>query len=213
MATQKRSKQSDLIDIIDTFLRTLQEPIHYKELTMILVDAAIWTPYGKSPPDQIVYSAMHQDIRKRQEWSAFRLVGPGVFCTSETKGVEQIKVDVPPVAPPKERLVRRRSGDTEKDVERRLELLQSDATCGNCTMLEFCGIEEYKMSIGTCGAFPKSGRMVARINGDPCQCHVRMTKEAIEARLRVKEEKRQLLVKNGFLSPSFEDVQRARRKG
>jgi len=192
-----QSRQQLLIEILHAFLVELGEPIHYKELTQLLIDAGAWEPYG-SKPDQIVYSAMHQDLRRRGDWSVFRLVGPGVFCTSETKGVEAIAREVPPAEPPKPRLARRKKGDTEADFRRRLELASSDATCGNCALLTFEAAEEYRQRLGSCGGWPESGRHCARVTDEPCHLHRRMTAEAHEARQARREELLAVLVENGF---------------
>lgn len=174
------------------------EPIHYKELTKVLVECGAWEPYGDKP-DQIVYSAMHQDIRRRGEWSAFRLITPGVFCTSEAKGVELVARAVPPEAERAPRPPRKRLGETEKEHAKRVEAMSADACCGNCANLEYAGVEEYRRQTGLCNGWPASGRTCARPADEPCPSWRRLGAADAAAIDKRREDLTLLLVERGFV--------------
>ncbi len=160
------SKQSDLIETLVEFMRVLNEPIHYKILTDNIIEYGLWVPYGQQP-DQIVYSAMHQDVKKRGDMSAFKFMGKGVFVFADVPGADV--VELPKIANntlPKDPA--KRAGDLPSETAARREAMAEDARCGNCSSIEYTGIEEYKLSRGECGKWEKSGRCSVSDSAAPC---------------------------------------------
>lgn len=148
-------------------MRTLDEPIHYKELTEAIIEYKLWIPYGKNP-DQIVYSAMHQDVKKRGDYSAFRFMGKGIFIFSDVSGVSH--VEMPKIRrndSPKDQL--KRPGEMPHDTVARLAIATEKQRCGNCSNIEFEGAEAYRQRRGTCSQYENSDRASVNVSAEPCQ--------------------------------------------
>lgn len=199
---QTQTKQSQLLEILNVFLDAYGEPMHYKELTQVIIDGGLWEPYGQKP-DQIVYSAMSQDIKRRGEWSAFRLINTGdkktggVFCSSNVKGVEEVAKDLGELTVSQPSI--RRKGDTDKDVQRRISMLEANARCGNCTHIEYIGPEKYAMRYGACNAWPNSGQPYVFNHQEPCPLHRKASLELMEARQRDRDANKMILIEHGML--------------
>lgn len=200
------SQQSDLVDTLVEFLRALGEPIHYKELTNTIIEYGLWKPYGKQP-DQIVYSAMHQDVKKRKDYSAFKFMGAGVFVFSDVPGAQYI--DEPTIrdnAKPKD--IARRSGDLPQETERRRKALSEDARCGNCSHIEYSGVEEYRHSRGLCNGWETSGRCSTSPSALPCPAWQMRTIAQRDADTEKQFLLRITLIKTGYVTPMGMGVKR-----
>lgn len=163
MATGKL--KDDLLETVELFLQGLGEPIHYKTLTELLIGAGAEVP-GKEP-DQVLYSRMHNDVKRRGEASPIRFLGQGVFCASTVKGVdlvakrkEELRNDQPS----------RQKGHVAANdpyAADKRKALAEDACCGNCVSMEFFGPYEITRTHGLCGN-PASGRAGADSCAAPC---------------------------------------------
>lgn len=151
-----KSPQAELVETLVEFMRALDEPIHYKTLTTVIIDALLWVPYGKDP-EQIVYSAMHQDVKKRGDYSAFKFMGKGVFVFSDVPGANIVEVPIIKnnTKPREERPVK---FETPAEAEERTTAICEHKRCGNCVHIEFNGADKYRMLRGLCDRYEESGR-------------------------------------------------------
>jgi hypothetical protein len=161
------------------------QPIHYKELTKVLIDSGVWeNPWGKEP-DQILYSAMHNEFRRYGTDCRFLFLGKGFVCASTVvEGIEffeQAGGKVPPSRPPKE--------SAQPAVK------PEAATCGNCTHLYWAGPNVVSHEAGSCSKYRQSKRSVVFKNSQPCQMWaVRTSAQANKDRLEKTDQKLEMLV-------------------
>lgn len=139
----------DLLVSVYELLLDHGQPIHYKQLTEVLMASGVWaTPWGKEP-DQILYSAMHNEFRELGTSGRFLFLGKGfVCCATMVEGIENFEEAggrVPPPRPPKE-TVQQSSAQAE------------NSTCGNCTHLYWSGPNVVSHEAGSCSKYPESGR-------------------------------------------------------
>lgn len=159
---KQTDRQAQLLDTIDALLRQTQEPIHYRELTNVLVDSGLWeTPWGKQP-DQILYSAIHNDIKRHGKTNGrFMFMGGGIFCTTFVEGIEFLEDILPTPSNEINRDPYRRQGDMPGDAEQRrtrAEAAEANKKCGNCVHLEWHGPNIHTHEIGTCALYLETGR-------------------------------------------------------
>ena len=70
-------------------LKEASEPLHYKEITRRMLNAELWTSYGKTPA-ATVNAQLAVDIKKKGEGSRFKRAGKGIYAVNtEQKIVEK----------------------------------------------------------------------------------------------------------------------------
>lgn len=151
-------RQEALLNACHDFLVLTKEPIHYKQLTTMLVDSGMWAePYGKEP-DQILYSALHNDVKRHGVRSRFLFLGGGVFCTSEI-GEAVLYVETPNIranAAPRDPFYR--AGDMPRDTEARRQAAAEERRCGNCASLTWDGPQVLLQEVGGCSRYEHTQR-------------------------------------------------------
>lgn len=173
MPTKQNERTVALLDVVDMLLRSTQEPIHYKELTTVLVESGLWAPWGKEP-DQILYSAIHNEVKRLgQDVSRFLFMGGGIFCTSFVEGLDELVPSLPVpehnVAP---RNPHRRAGDMPGEAERRQERsehAEAGRRCGNCAHLSWDGPNLHTHEVGSCSLYSKTKRACVFKASEACE--------------------------------------------
>lgn len=203
-----QTKQQELLDIIDSFLAAYDEEIYYKDLTKHLIESGAWLPYGQKP-DQIVYSALHQDIRRYGSASAFRFCGKGIFITARAQGAEAVAILLPKLVNSKADVTKKRPHETVADHNARLEHLHDKEKCGNCQHITFSAHNEFSLNLGECTRWSDSGRACTRGSSEACSFWERASIVQMEQRLARREEWRLYLIEQGFYTFNEKDVERA----
>lgn len=163
MAKGQTDRQVQLLITVDELLRSLGEPIHYRDLCKALIGSGLWAdPWGKEP-DQILYSAIHNDVKKHKLGvSRFLFMGGGIFCTSSLDCLDELVDALPtPSNDVSPRDPFRRAGDMPGDAERRraaAEAADADRRCGNCTHLSWDGPNLHTHECGSCGMYAQTKR-------------------------------------------------------
>jgi hypothetical protein len=166
-----RPRAKDLVlEMAATILQTYDEPVHYKMLAQVMVESGIDIPGQR--PDQVLYSRIHNDVKRNGSHSAFRFMGNGVFCAHTVEGIElmptpEIKDNAKPYD--HEEATRRR-GKFESQSEHELRIMRLDArpNCGNCRFMEFTGVYALSRTRGYCGNYKESHRCGTSIAGEAC---------------------------------------------
>jgi hypothetical protein len=181
-----KERTSTLLDAVDELLRETQEPIHYKELTKIMIGSGLWAdPWGKEP-DQILYSLMHNEVKRYgQGGGRFLFMGGGIFCTTFMEGLDELVELLPtPSANQAQRDPYARPGDMpgEADARRRdAEAAEADRRCGNCAHLAWDGPNLHKHEVGSCSMYSQTGRACVFKSSEPCGLWKRRTRSQVEA--------------------------------
>jgi len=152
MARAQATRTQELLEMVAELLSELGEPIHYKDLTKVITETGLWeNPWG-AEPDQILYSAMHNDVKKHGTDSRFIFWGGGIFSTALIEGREELQtMEVKNNAKPKDPYSR--PGDMPGDAEKRrvaTEAAEADKRCGNCSSLFWEGPNICSHEIGSC---------------------------------------------------------------
>jgi restriction system protein len=69
----------DSLDAAERVLTEIGEPLHYREITHLILEKDLWKTEGKTP-DQTVNARLAVDIKKNGPESRFMRVEPGVFA-------------------------------------------------------------------------------------------------------------------------------------
>lgn len=174
MPVKQSERTVALLDTVDMLLRSTQEPIHYRELTKVLIESGLWAqPWGKEH-DQILYSAIHNEVKRLgQEVSRFIFMGGGIFCTSFIEGIDEI-IELLPV--PEHNVTPRnphaRAGDMPGEAERRQERsehAEASRRCGNCTHLSWSGPNLHTHEVGSCSLYSKTRRSCVFKTSEACE--------------------------------------------
>lgn len=172
MTRERSTRTIDLLDVAANFLDMFGQPILYKDLTKVLIESGLWaSPWG-AEPDQILYSALHNDVKRYGSQSRFLFLGGGAFCTALVEGAE-FREEVLPVprnnVSPKDPYAR--PGDMPGDKEKRqarAEAALADKRCGNCTHLSWNGPNITRREVGSCSMYERNGRACVLPNAEPC---------------------------------------------
>lgn len=165
-----------LLDTVDKLLTDFAEPLYYKELCKVLIDSGLWAdPWGQQP-DQILYSAIHNDIKKHGNGKGrFLFMGEGIFCSTTVDGVAEV-VEEGLVPIPENNVAPRdpfkRAGDMPGDADKRREQAEFDAAhkrCFNCGSMSFEGPNMHSHELGTCNRRHETGRNCVFPASEACE--------------------------------------------
>jgi len=70
------------LDAAEKVLTEAAEPLHYQELTCLILEGELWQTEGKTP-DATINARLAVDIKKHGSLSRFMRTGPGVFALRE----------------------------------------------------------------------------------------------------------------------------------
>lgn len=154
MPRQQSPRTAALLEIVDELLRDLAEPIHYRELTKVLIDSGLWKAWG-AEPDQILYSALHNEVKKySQEGSRFLFLGGGIFCSFFVEGAEFLIPELPVPS----------DNDAAKVV-----VEHTDKRCGTCRHLSWNGPNIVSHEVGSCNMYSQTRRSCVFKKSLPCE--------------------------------------------
>lgn len=159
MARGRRMADDLVLEMAEMLLQEMKEPMHYKVMAVAMGGSE--TIPGKEP-DQVLYSRMHNDVKRKGNDSAFRFLGNGVFCASTVDGADLIAIGPEGIRnnakpyDPQATADRRRPDETIESYERRLGRMHDTHTCGNCRFLQFIGPYALSRSRGYCGNYETS---------------------------------------------------------
>lgn len=166
-----RPQAKDMVlEVAATILQTFDEPVHYKTLCEVMIASGTAIPGQK--PDQVLYSRMHNDIKRNGKGSPFRLIGNGVFCAHTVEGIELIELpEIRDNAKPynhEEATRKQRQYESDGEYELRLMRLNATPKCGNCRFMEFTGVYAMSRTRGYCGNYHDSHRCGTNVGDSPC---------------------------------------------
>jgi hypothetical protein len=166
-----------VLDDACALLEALETPVHYKMLAAALIEGGFSIP-GKEP-DQVLYSRMHNDVKRHGDASRFKFMGNGVFCWNGLEGADL--VETPAIrnnAKPynaEEEVRRKKPDESLGEHELRLLRMEQPARCGNCTAVEFSGPYAVSQRRGYCTSYRLSNRAGVGVNDAPCEHWCRRT--------------------------------------
>lgn len=173
MAQSERTVR--LLEAVDTLLTDFGEPLYYKELCQVLIDSGMWVPWGQQP-DQILYSAIHNDIKRHGNGlGRFLFMGEGIFCSTSVDGAADVVAEgLVPIPEnnitPKDPF--KRPGDMPGDADRRREQAEWDDAhrkCWNCASMRFDGPNMHRHELGTCCRPEDTGRHCIHHDTEACE--------------------------------------------
>jgi len=171
---ESANRQAELLEMAADMLDQFNAPMHYKELTQILVDSGLWAnPWGKEP-DQILYSAMHNNYKRHGKDSRILFMGGGMFVHCNVDGADFLELPEPSGA---DRYEETEEGVTKLPPARRQKEGARPAAepsqpqvrrCGNCTHITYDGPQLHLREIGHCSMYLASGRCGTFPKSEPC---------------------------------------------
>ena len=163
-----------VLDCCVSVLELCGEPIHYKELTNVIVGAEMMQPYGKAF-DQIVYSAMHNDVIRNGKTSLIRFIGNGIFCHADVDCIDDIE-QPEPKRNSHHLSLKQKSAEirAETPEQKRHRIEEMCVTCKECKHINYIAIQEVKMERGYCGC-QESGKSYINSGDNACICFETMS--------------------------------------
>lgn len=171
--------QDNLKIMIFTLMkRKTEEMWHYKIISDLLIKNNIWDGRGSKAPHRIVYTTMHESVKKREGY--FVLVGGGLFMVENevfVKNYEHFEELVNSIrdnrkTPDKRRF--KKASETEEDRNNRIKYLDSPPVCGNCKYFKYNNFQKLDKEYGECMNKEVDRNTVANM-ANPCELHFRQS--------------------------------------
>ena len=153
--------------------------LHYREILKKLEEGE----YDVSEQATIdgLYNFIYNEIRKQGEHSRFKRVGRAIFCASDTFDPATMREAKP--------------NKSKLNPERELRVIKvGPRICGNCTFIEFSGIQEATLRDGVCSRYTESGRVGVHTSEEGCPLWRRMS-DHVRHGYRLRQIELQSLVK------------------
>lgn len=164
----RRIVKDDVLEVAAEVLHNIDEPMHYKTLTEVLLSSGAWEGRGKEP-DQILYSAMHNDVKRNGEASSFRFLGEGVFAACSVEFIDLIAITPDRIRDNRKAQdpSHRRPDETQAQADARVARSLEPARCGNCAYLKFEGVYTHRQDRGLCDNYAASGKVGRGVDQEP----------------------------------------------
>lgn len=168
-----RPPKDDMLNVVEVLMQAEAQPMHYKQVASMMLEMGLWG-YGGREPDQVLYSRIHNDIRRNGDNSPFRFLGDGVFCASTVKCVDEVAIPAEEIIArmkprdPEEDKMRRKPTETKPDYDMRIASYTETRACGNCTHLNFENAYIISQRRGFCHNYTNSGRCGVAVEAKPC---------------------------------------------
>ena len=196
MARRASERTMELLDNVYELLSTSDIPIHYKQLADILVKSGIWVdPWGKEP-DQILWSAINNHIKKYGTSGKFVWLGGGYVITTLIEGIEFYEEVTG---------IKATSIVVEITEEEKSEYLIKK--CGECAFLSWSGPNITSHEVGDCSKYNINKRATIFYESHACpywkQRSLAQFKSDKENAAAAKYEATYLLFNDGEHSPHY----------